>query len=78
MADGECDVIQGQVENELLEYADEKAGKVEIYILRPAMILSKNWSLGWLVFGLAPSIGVDVLGQMKVMGNKEMNAWVSV
>ncbi|KAL4862242.1 hypothetical protein BDV12DRAFT_207346 [Aspergillus spectabilis] len=83
--------IRGQTENELLEYADEKAGKVEIYILRPAMIISKNWSLGWLVFGLAPSIGVDVLGrvmldisvnggrgQMRVMGNREINAWVRV
>ncbi|KAL4819009.1 hypothetical protein BDW67DRAFT_182570 [Aspergillus spinulosporus] len=79
--------IRGQVENELLEYAEKKVGKVEVYILRPAMILSKSWSLGWLLYGMAPSIAVDMLSRVmldlavgggrtgRVLENREMNAW---
>ncbi|KAL4749395.1 hypothetical protein BDW72DRAFT_194930 [Aspergillus terricola var. indicus] len=79
--------IRGQVENELLKYAEKKADKVEVYILRPAIILSKGWSLGWLLLGMTPSISVDTLGRVmlnlavdggktgKVLENREMNAW---
>ncbi|KAL4735748.1 hypothetical protein BDV11DRAFT_28147 [Aspergillus similis] len=79
--------IRGQVENELLEYAGKKVDKIDVYILRPAMILSKGWSLGRLLFGVMPSIAVDTLGRVmldlaidggksgKVLENSEMNAW---
>ncbi|KAL4768960.1 hypothetical protein BDW60DRAFT_225393 [Aspergillus nidulans var. acristatus] len=79
--------IRGQVENELLVHAGKNVGKVEVYILRPAMILSKGWSLGWLLFGMTPSIAVDTLSRVmldlavnggragRIVENSEMNAW---
>ncbi|KAL4997733.1 hypothetical protein BDV10DRAFT_83156 [Aspergillus recurvatus] len=80
--------IRGQTENELLKYAEDNAGRAEIYILRPAMILSKGWSFGWLLFGMAPSIAVDTLGRVmldiaisggkegeRVLENREIKAW---
>jgi hypothetical protein len=51
------------------------------------MILSKGWSLGWLLFGMTLSIAVDTLSRVmldlavnggragRIVENSEMNAW---
>ncbi|PYI03162.1 hypothetical protein BO78DRAFT_375696 [Aspergillus sclerotiicarbonarius CBS 121057] len=58
--------IRGQVENELIAYERSSEGGVEVYIARPAMVLSRGWSVRTVVFGLGPSIWVDVLGRVLV------------
>ncbi|RAL03288.1 putative nucleoside-diphosphate-sugar epimerase [Aspergillus ibericus CBS 121593] len=57
--------VRGQVENELIAYERGSEG-VEVYIARPAMVLERGWSVRTVVFGLGPSIWVDVLGRVLV------------
>lgn len=52
---------KGEVENQLLSYAGEHKDTIEIYILRPAMVFTKETTLKSLLIGLGPSVRVDVL-----------------
>ncbi|KAL2864963.1 uncharacterized protein BJX67DRAFT_198043 [Aspergillus lucknowensis] len=80
--------IRGQVENELLAHQEEARGKIEVYILRPGFILTKNFTLQSMVYSLGPSIKVNTLaGAMvdlavegsadgkNILENGELNRW---
>ena len=53
------------MENELLAFANDHSD-FESYIMRPALVLSRETSLHSLVFGIGPSVKVDVLAQSMV------------
>ncbi|KAB8236567.1 putative nucleoside-diphosphate-sugar epimerase [Aspergillus alliaceus] len=53
--------IRGEVENQLIASAENHRDTIETYILRPAMVVSRELTLRSLIFGLGPSIKVDVL-----------------
>lgn len=53
--------IRGQVENELIAYAQEHQDTFEPCIVRPGFVLAKKSSLRDMIKGLAPSVKVDVL-----------------
>ncbi|KAJ5965191.1 uncharacterized protein N7479_005067 [Penicillium vulpinum] len=53
--------IRGQVENELLEIANDPGFKA--HIMRPAMVLAQDMSLRSLVFSLGPSVRLDNLAR---------------
>ncbi|KAL2824312.1 hypothetical protein BDW59DRAFT_162650 [Aspergillus cavernicola] len=57
--------IRGQTESSLLAY-QEIHPEVEIYILRPAMIVSPTWRILGLVFGVGLSIRVERLAGVMV------------
>ncbi|KAJ5650304.1 uncharacterized protein N7484_004027 [Penicillium longicatenatum] len=57
--------IRGQVETELLDFAGAH-GDFKPYIMRPAMIISREMSLRSLIFGLGPSVKVDVLAEYMI------------
>ncbi|KAJ5594104.1 uncharacterized protein N7459_000312 [Penicillium hispanicum] len=72
--------IRGQVENELLAFANNHSD-FKAYIVRPAMVLSRETSMHSLVFGLGPSIKVDTLaGSMVELALKggEKSIWENV
>ncbi|KAJ5631962.1 hypothetical protein N7490_008301 [Penicillium lividum] len=56
---------QGQVETELLKFAEAHADS-KPYVMRPAMFISQGMSLHSLVFGLGPSVKVDVLAKSMI------------
>ncbi|KAJ5182851.1 hypothetical protein N7492_000467 [Penicillium capsulatum] len=75
--------LRGEVESALLEFARGSPG-LEAYIMRPAMVLSREVSLHRLVFSLGPSVSVDTLagkmvrlaldgGDKKMWENAEIN-----
>ncbi|MCJ1242994.1 hypothetical protein MMC30_000190 [Trapelia coarctata] len=53
--------IRGQVENDLLAYAQEHQDTFETCIMRPGMVLSKETNIRSLIVGLGPSVRMDVL-----------------
>ncbi|KAK2763767.1 hypothetical protein FQN54_009384 [Arachnomyces sp. PD_36] len=53
--------IRGQVESDLLSFAEKHEETFQACVLRPAMILSKETNLRSLIFSLGPSIRVDAL-----------------
>ncbi|KAJ5648143.1 hypothetical protein N7490_004515 [Penicillium lividum] len=57
--------LRGQVETVLLDFAKDHSG-FKPYIMRPAMIISPGMSLHSLVFGLGPSVRVDVLARSMI------------
>ncbi|KAI9712046.1 MAG: hypothetical protein M1820_001755 [Bogoriella megaspora] len=57
---------QGQVENELIAYAKEHSEAFESYIMRPGGVLSVGQSLRNAVFGMGPSVKVDVLAKAMI------------
>ncbi|KAJ6096072.1 hypothetical protein N7486_006818 [Penicillium sp. IBT 16267x] len=57
--------IRGEVETELLGFAGAHAD-FKPYIMRPAMIISQEISLRSLMFGLGPSIKIDVLAKCMI------------
>ncbi|CAG8903278.1 unnamed protein product [Penicillium egyptiacum] len=71
------DQLQGQVENELLGFADDHPG-FEAHIVRPAMVLARGMSLHSIVFGLGPSVKLDDLAgamlDLVLKGGKK-NIW---
>lgn len=72
--------LQGQVETELLAFAKGHAD-FQSYIMRPAMVLSREMNLHKLVFSLAPSVSVDVLaGSMIELALKggDKDTWENV
>ena len=75
---------KGQVENELLAHAKERQDAFETCIMRPGMVLSKETNVRSLVFGLGPSVRVDVLAavmldvalkgsEQQILENSEIN-----
>ncbi|KAF5861520.1 hypothetical protein ETB97_012846 [Aspergillus alliaceus] len=56
--------IRGEVENQLIASAENHRDTIETYILRPAMVVSRELTLRSLIFGLGPSIKVDVLAEV--------------
>ncbi|KAJ5785470.1 uncharacterized protein N7503_010682 [Penicillium pulvis] len=57
--------LRGQVETELLDFARAHAD-FKPYIMRPAMIISPKMSLHSLLYGLGPSVKVDVLAKCMI------------
>ncbi|KAL7916748.1 hypothetical protein GGI35DRAFT_485892 [Trichoderma velutinum] len=55
--------IRGQAETELLAHAKENSDVFESYIMRPGMVLAKDFNLRDMVRGLGPSLPVDVLAK---------------
>lgn len=78
-----ADNKQGQVESELLTFAEQHYG-FKPYIVRPALILSREWSLRNMLYSIWSSIKVDLLatkmldlalegGDKTVWENSEVN-----
>ncbi|MCJ1462818.1 hypothetical protein MMC07_001421 [Pseudocyphellaria aurata] len=53
--------IRGQVENELIAYAQKHQDTFETCIMRPSFVLAKKTNLKELIKSLVPSVRVDVL-----------------
>ncbi|KAF7590000.1 hypothetical protein BBP40_003444 [Aspergillus hancockii] len=58
--------IRVEVENQLIAYGQGHSNTIETYILRPAMVLSREMSIRSLVSGLGPSIKMDPLAGVVV------------
>ncbi|KAI9653865.1 MAG: hypothetical protein M1821_006896 [Bathelium mastoideum] len=58
--------MRGQVENELITYAEVHRDSFETYVIRPAFVLAKETSLVNTLKSLAPSVKVDVLAMIMV------------
>lgn len=50
--------VQGVVETELLNFQKANPG-FKTYLMRPAMIIEREWTLRSTLYGLGPSIIVD-------------------
>lgn len=59
------------MENELLAFAKENEHTFETYIMRPAMVLTKETTLRSLIVGMGPSVKVNILA--KVMTDVAQN-----
>jgi hypothetical protein len=55
-----------EVENQLIAYCQCDSDTIETYMLRPAIVLSREMSIRSLLFGLGPSIKVDVVAGVMV------------
>ncbi|RDW65036.1 hypothetical protein BP6252_10687 [Coleophoma cylindrospora] len=58
--------IRGQVENELIGYAEKHPNTFETCILKLGLVLKKETNLRDMFRGLAPSVGVDVVGRAAI------------
>ncbi|RDW68246.1 hypothetical protein BP5796_08903 [Coleophoma crateriformis] len=57
---------QGQVENELIGYAEKHPNTFETCILKLGLVLKKETNLRDMFLGLAPSVRVDVVGRAAI------------
>ncbi|KAB8067583.1 hypothetical protein BDV29DRAFT_200085 [Aspergillus leporis] len=55
-----------EVENQLIAYCQCDSDTIETYMLRPAIVLSREMSIRSLLSGLGPSIKVDVVAGVMV------------